>query len=166
MVWNPKIYNLEFKKNYLIFLIMFYVFKVCLGIVNTHLTYQCPKCLFHMEKLNTWFIIALLEKAKPTMVDSSSDNAKALIRNICSQPFPCPSHHTRQCAKGSCNICCNSPVRITTQDHRPRYSARCVANPPFTSTNKIVLQGMLQYVFWLQRCVARCFIIPLREGFN
>ena len=23
--------------------------RFCLGITTTHLTYQCPKCLFHME---------------------------------------------------------------------------------------------------------------------
>ena len=30
---------------------MFLDFRFCLGIVTTHLTCQCPKCLFHMEKL-------------------------------------------------------------------------------------------------------------------
>ena len=39
-------------KNYVIFLIMFYDIRFCLGIVTTHLTYKCPLCLFHMEKLN------------------------------------------------------------------------------------------------------------------
>ena len=29
---------------------MFYDFRFCLGIVTTHLTYQCPKSLFYMEK--------------------------------------------------------------------------------------------------------------------
>ena len=44
--------RLRMKNNHMIFLIMSHDFRFCLGIVTTHLTYQCPKCLFHMEKLN------------------------------------------------------------------------------------------------------------------
>ena len=37
------------KKNYMIFLIMFHDFRFGLGIVTTHLTYHCLKCLFHTK---------------------------------------------------------------------------------------------------------------------
>ena len=30
---------------------MFHDFRFCLGIVTTHLTYKCPKCIFHMKNL-------------------------------------------------------------------------------------------------------------------
>ena len=40
------------KKKHMIFLIMFHGFRFCLRIVTKHLTYQCPKPLFYMEKLN------------------------------------------------------------------------------------------------------------------
>ena len=35
----------------------------------------------------SWDFKPLLEKAKPTLVDSSSNKPKALIRNVASQPF-------------------------------------------------------------------------------
>ena len=50
MIWNPKIYDLEWKKNYKTFWILSYDFRFCLGTFTTHLTYQCPKCRFNMEK--------------------------------------------------------------------------------------------------------------------
>ena len=56
MVWNPKIYNLEWKKLY-VFFITFCDFRFDLQIITTHLTYQCPICFFHMEKLNNWVSI-------------------------------------------------------------------------------------------------------------
>ena len=39
------------KKNYMIFLIMFHDFRFGLGIVTTHLTYHCLKCIFSHKKL-------------------------------------------------------------------------------------------------------------------
>ena len=92
---------------------MFHDFTFCLGIVTAHLTCQCLKCqmcgyysktkseiMKHDQKdhiifcfvLNCrpWEFKQLLEKAKPTSVDSSSDKPKAPIRNVGShliQPF-------------------------------------------------------------------------------
>ena len=55
--------------------------------------------------------------------------------------FPCPSHHTRPYAEVCCKMCCNSPVHLTTQDHMPRYVARCVAIPPSISPHKTMCHG-------------------------
>ena len=41
----------------MIFLMMFHDFRFCLGIVPTHLTYKCPKCIFHMKILITELVL-------------------------------------------------------------------------------------------------------------
>ena len=42
--------------------------------------------IFKILNRRIWDFRQLLEKAKPTLVDSSSDKPKALIRNVASQP--------------------------------------------------------------------------------
>ena len=48
--------------------------------------YQKDHIIFFIQNRRSWDFKPLLEKAKPTSVDSSSDKPKALIRNVASQP--------------------------------------------------------------------------------
>ena len=43
--------------------------------------------IFFLLNCRSWDFKPMLEKSKPTLVDSSSDKPKAPIRNIASQPF-------------------------------------------------------------------------------
>ena len=49
--------------------------------------YQKDHVFFFIPNCRSWDFKPLLQKAKPTSVDSSLDKPKALIRNVGSQPF-------------------------------------------------------------------------------
>ena len=49
--------------------------------------YQKDHIIFFIPNRRSWYFKPLLEKAKPTSVDSSSDKPKAPIRNVGSQPL-------------------------------------------------------------------------------
>ena len=49
--------------------------------------YQKGHIIFFILKRRSWDFKPMLEKTKPTRVDSSSDKPKALIRKVASQPF-------------------------------------------------------------------------------
>ena len=49
--------------------------------------YRKDHIIFFIPNRRSWDFKPLLEKAKPTSVDSSSEKPKALIRIVCSQPL-------------------------------------------------------------------------------
>ena len=51
------------------------------------MTHHQKNYIFFILSRRSWDFKLLLEKSKPTSVDSFSDKPKALIRNAASQPF-------------------------------------------------------------------------------